>query len=569
MSRMSVPRLPVRVLAPAAAIASLAPVAAASAALSLAPPAEVAAGPNVGQFVAGDLNGDGRRDLAVANVSQSSTGQVSVLITQPGGGFAPRRVFPAGTGPEGVAIGDVDGDGPPDLVTANIVNNSITVLHGDGTGGFGAPVTIPAGATPNAVAVGDVTGDGLPDVLVTRPMPFDAVGVMAGDGTGGFSAPTDVPVLDPTGPAVIAEFGGTTAFVVPRLPSNAVQIVSRIAGVLSPGLALGVATPADVAAADLNGDGRVDLAAASRDAGIVSVLMGTGSGAFAAPRAFAVGAQPTAVAVADLDRDGNPDIAVRTESGVTVLLGGGNGDFVTGTTVPLTGGAVGDLLAGDFTGDSAPDLVAQNGTPDSLAVLRNQGIPRARALDFGQQLRRTPGPVTELTVNNDGAAPLRMSSAVVSGTNASDFTTVANECTSAPVPAGGRCTVALRFTPGAVGSEQAVLTLSHDGAGPALQVPLTGDGVGPRLLASLGLSRYTGRHGSRLSVRYLATDGAAVTVELQRARRVALSARQTARAGTNTVRLRLPARRGRYTLVLRARTPDGRAAGDRATVSVR
>src|SRR5439155_288789 len=192
-----------------------------------------------------------------------------------------------------------------------------------------APVSIPAGGTPNAVAVGDVTGDGLPDALVTRPMPFDAVGVMAGDGTGGFSAPTDVPVLDPTGPAVIGNFGGAVAFVVPRLPSSAIQIVSRNAGVLSPGPAVGVATPADVA-------------------------------------------------------------------------------------------------AGDVTGDGAPDLVAQNGTPDSLAVLRNQGIPRARGLDFGQQLRRTLGPVTELTVSNDGAAPLRMSSAVVSGTNASAFTTVAN-----------------------------------------------------------------------------------------------------------------------------------------------
>jgi len=568
MPRIPVPRLPLRVLAPVAAVASLAPVAAAAGAVSFAPPSQVAVGPNVGQFVAGDLNGDGRRDLAVANVSQPAIGTVSVLLAQPGGGFGARSAFTAGTGPEGIAVGDLDGDGRLDIVAANIVNNSITVLRGDGTGVFGPPVTIPAGPVPNDVALGDVTGDGIPDVLVTRPMPFDSVGVLAGNGAGGFSAPTEVPVLDPTGRAVIADFGGTTVFVVPRLAFSAVQFVNRNAGVLSQGTAPEVSTPAEVAAGDLNGDGIVDLAVASRDAAAVSILQGTGLGGFAPPRVLSVGSQATAITIADLDRDGRQDIAVRTEAGVTVLLGDGAGGFATGATIPLTGGATGDVVVGDFTGDGAPDLVTQTGEPDSLGILRSQGIPRAGAVDFGQQLRRTAGPLAQLTVNNDGAAPLRVSSAAIGGADAGDFSTVANACTAAAVPAGGRCTVSLRFTPGAVGARQAVLTLTHDGAGPALQVPLSGQGLGPRLLTALSLGRYVGKHGTRLTLRYLATDQATVTVELQRSRRVALRARQTSRAGTNQLRIRLP-KRGKYSLVLRARTSDGRASGDRATVTVR
>jgi hypothetical protein len=128
-------------------------------------------GDNPSYIVAGDLNGDGILDLVVANlnVDTNEPGTVTVLLGKGDGTFAPTAVSPVtGFLPYSVAIADFNGDGKPDLVTANAGSNTVTVLLGNGDGTFAAPMSIAAGTDPLFAAVGDLDGDGIPDVVAAN-----------------------------------------------------------------------------------------------------------------------------------------------------------------------------------------------------------------------------------------------------------------------------------------------------------------------------------------------------------------------------------------------------------------
>src|SRR5207247_4528042 len=143
----------------------------------------VRAGPY--SVAAGDLNGDGRLDLVVAN---SLANSVTVLLGNGAGTFHPARNFDAGlgSGPIWVLIVDVNGDGKPDILLANQSRNAVGVLLGNGDGTFQAPMNFDtAGNLPESIAVGDFNGDGKLDVAVAH---FDSTNVtmLLGNGDGTF-----------------------------------------------------------------------------------------------------------------------------------------------------------------------------------------------------------------------------------------------------------------------------------------------------------------------------------------------------------------------------------------------
>src|SRR6516225_2759200 len=111
----------------------------------------------------GDLNGDGKPDLVVANL-QSNT--VSVLLGAGGGAFAAKVDYPTGGAPQFVTMGDLNRDGKLDLVVANSTANTVSVFLGDGSGRFGARTDFGTADNPLSVAIGDVNGDGIPDMAV-------------------------------------------------------------------------------------------------------------------------------------------------------------------------------------------------------------------------------------------------------------------------------------------------------------------------------------------------------------------------------------------------------------------
>ena len=129
--------------------------------------------------------------------------------------------------------------------------------------------------------------------------------------------------------------------------------------------------PADLASADVNGDGRPDLVTSAGSG--VDILLGVGRGRFAPAARILLEHRPGAIALADLDSSGTQDVVTANRDGtVTVLLGAGDGSFVIKGTYPSGASASFDAVAGDLSGDSVPD-VATAGGDDGVSILRGDG----------------------------------------------------------------------------------------------------------------------------------------------------------------------------------------------------
>src|SRR6266566_1984429 len=162
----------------------------------------------------GDFNGDGKLDLAVddygcpLDCNSSPSNAVTVLLGNGDGTFLPGPSLTVGNGPAGVAVGDFNGDGKPDLAVANLNDNTLSILLGNGDGTFQAPQTFAGvGTKPYFVAVGDFNRDGKPDLVITNHL-GNTVTVLLGNGDGTFQpAQTFLVDSDPVY-ATVGDFNG-------------------------------------------------------------------------------------------------------------------------------------------------------------------------------------------------------------------------------------------------------------------------------------------------------------------------------------------------------------------------
>ncbi len=116
-------------------------------------------------IVAGDFNGDGRTDLAVANLYSND---VSILLGNGDGTFQPQVTYAVGRGPDSIVAGDFTGDGHLDLAVANSQDNTVSVLLGNGDGTFQPQVTYAVGSYPASIVAGNFNGDGQLDLAVVN-----------------------------------------------------------------------------------------------------------------------------------------------------------------------------------------------------------------------------------------------------------------------------------------------------------------------------------------------------------------------------------------------------------------
>ncbi len=234
------------------------------------------AGPSA--VAVGDFNGDGFPDLAVADRINSA---VIPLIGNGKGSFTPGATLTLGNsylGPVSLVVADFNGDGFQDLAVASQVSGTIAILTGNGLGGF-APVSaslVKVGAQPFSLATGDFNGDGMPD-LATADNAGNTVSVMLGNGSGAFSpAPGSPYAISSPWAIAVGDFNGDgftdlilgTASGVTVLTGNGRGGFSVING--TPAAAI----PISIATADFNGDGMLDLATANYESSTVTVLLG-------------------------------------------------------------------------------------------------------------------------------------------------------------------------------------------------------------------------------------------------------------------------------------------------------
>lgn len=244
----------------------------------------VAAGDVPAGIVAADFNGDGRKDLAVAD--HTATNNVTILKNKRAGKFVAFASSPetAGNYPSSLVATDIDRDGDKDLAVANQQSGNVTILLNNGSGNFTEPATSPetAGTFPQGIAAADLNGDGYPDLAVANQgSPSNVTILHNKHGSGDFVQPATSPVA--TG-----------------------------------------ARPFAVVAADFDRDGLPDLATANHDDDNVTVLHNDGSFVFTEPATSPEGAAdgPWALTAARLDGNSSFDLAVAANaaSKLTVLL---------------------------------------------------------------------------------------------------------------------------------------------------------------------------------------------------------------------------------------------------------
>jgi len=339
-----------------------------------------------------DLDGDGKPDLAVANQTSNSVSVFRNTATYGSISFAARVDFAAGGQPSSVAIGDLDGDGKPDLAVANSSSNTVSVLRNTATSGsisFAAHVDFATGASPFSVAIGDLDGNGKPDLAVAN-FGDNTVSVLRNTATSGsISFAASVNFATGWGPTNVAigdlDGDGKPDLAVPNAVDNTVSVLRNAATSGSISFAGNVdfatgAVPGGVAIGDLNGDGKPDLAVTCQGSNTVSVLRNTstsGSISFAANVDFATGAAPGGVAIGDLDGDGKPDLAVGNsnyhDNTVSVFRNTAtSGSISFAAKVDFATGAAPQYVAiGDLDGDGTPDLAVPNWKDNTVSVLRN------------------------------------------------------------------------------------------------------------------------------------------------------------------------------------------------------
>jgi hypothetical protein len=308
------------------------------------------------QVVTGDFNGDGKVDLAVFNdcsypqcYGYTQESLISILLGNGDGTFQKAKSFSLPL-PTSMVAGDVNGDGKTDLLliyacdvqSIDCSNGAVDVYMGNGDATFLTPVHYNSeGYFPVQGTLADMNGDGKPDLLLANcggpNCYFGTVSAMLNNGDGTFAT------------AQTYLSGGVNAMA--------------------------------VTAADVNGDGKLDLLvdnyclspAEMCKNPVIGVLLGNGDGTlqaaqtYDAPDSYGCGSAelcPVSIAVADVNGDGKLDIVLPYE----VLPGNGDGTFQTAQTCS---GAPGSFVLADLNGDGRPDLSVADYSTNNLTILLN------------------------------------------------------------------------------------------------------------------------------------------------------------------------------------------------------
>jgi hypothetical protein len=388
---------------------------------------------------AADINGDGKQDMVCANFSDAS---ISVFLNTTTIGsatpsFSGKTDFDIAGNAMYLTLGDINGDGKPDIIIANSTTSNVSVMinqtvTGSSTADFTTKVDFTTGGKPVSVTLKDFNLDGRPDIAAgdqDTSVYIFINNTIPGDTAASFSTAYGFDAGYGAFFAASADFNGDGKPDLVSVDGN--DIASVFINTTSPGASVPSFTPrmdfgtldfaVSVSTGDLNLDGKPDFAVANNDT--MSVFLntttpGSSNPAFSSRFDFAIeDGSPAAILIADMNCDGKPDVitsnintntlsvflnAVLPGSSVPVFLS--RADFTT-LQIPE------NLCVADINGDGRPDMLAANAGSDSVSVFINgTGVGIAPAsftnTDFSMQAGSSPKSIILQDFNGDGKPDL-------------------------------------------------------------------------------------------------------------------------------------------------------------------
>jgi Bacterial Ig-like domain (group 3)/FG-GAP-like repeat len=306
-------------------------------------------------LAAADLNGDGKLDAIAETTTIDNSGNaalsLSVLKGNGDGTFSTPTSFPVATAAQSdsiLALGDTHASGKLDAVVNQ--GGNLYYLKGNGDGTFAAATQIDSQTDFGSLVLADVDGDGKADIVATAGM--FSFGILSsgnllvylshGDGT--FAAPEIVATLTNAGDMIVTDLNKDSKPDIAFLSSNSSTGAFSLNVLLGNGngtfaspviSALGGQFLTTLAAADVNGDGNLDMLIGGS---LASIAFGNGDGTFAANYGISIGQSTTAVGFADLNNDGRPDLLLATNGNLVTSLNefGSASTILAPTTTALT-----------------------------------------------------------------------------------------------------------------------------------------------------------------------------------------------------------------------------------------
>ncbi|MFT3786635.1 MAG: FG-GAP-like repeat-containing protein [Tepidisphaeraceae bacterium] len=328
----------------------------------------------------GDFNGDGKRDVATAN----EMGWDVSLLFRTATGFSAPTTLALNRRAVQIAAADFNGDGRLDLVTANTaVTTSVALFTQQSNGTFTTAKNYNTAGPTSALCIAsyDVDHDGLADAVAAESGGYISVRRGRSDGTlasvvryGTGYAPRWMALGD------FNEDGAIDTVTV-SYQSGAISITlggadGSFLGNIRTDLG---AKPNNIELGDFNHDNRLDVVAVSQEANRISVLLTSSAGRLGTPTSYTVGQTPIRAVARDFNHDGELDLAVANYAGKTISLFDGHADGTLTLAYTITlNASPRDMIAYDVNGDGWDDLLTTNPTPGTVSIFQNSGTASSK-----------------------------------------------------------------------------------------------------------------------------------------------------------------------------------------------